>query len=501
MKKHRGEDETYAFYSDDLTPADETSTSYRNRIKLIATLLVIPGLFLGNTLAANINLVGDQALEFGQGVVLSTSCDSQVLLTPRTTFTQENGNSEHRLSGVVLSQIDGTVKENAGDEGCRGKFFTIKAYTNSSSTPIITFQLSINLDGGLISGDARTVATGEGTSSSAVTLLFDDPAVSSSNIYRFTMESMESVYTLNQITNPANGQLISGFEKSRNDILFVMTVVLDSNQDVVQSSLYRSIDLGVTWTLQGNMPEFLWNITSSSDGNRLVGANWGGHIFTSNDSGVTWTDRGNANAWWHLSSSGSGQIVAGVTEKIGFRLSRDYGVTWSSPLPNPRGTYVQSAISEDGTKILVSESEGRLQYSSDSGNSWSLVGDERNWSAVAMSADGSHMYATEFTDIDRVNGRIYTSKDGGLTWLGSSINNNWWKIETSHDGRTVAASPADKIDSLFISNDFGATWRRSNAKYYFDSVGVSQTGNLVFSIASNTVFGTLDIFKTLNPRN
>jgi hypothetical protein len=246
------------------------------------------------------------------------------------------------------------------------------------------------------------------------------------------------------------------------------------------------------------MPEFLWHITSSSNGSRLVGANWGGNIFTSSDSGITWTDRGNADAWWHLSSSGSGQVVAGVTEKIGFKLSRDYGVTWSSPLPTPNGSYVQSAISDDGTKILVSDSEGRLQFSTDTGNSWTLVGSERAWSAVTMSADGSHLYATEFTDVDRVNGRIYTSKDGGITWIGSSINNNWWNIESSRDGRTVVASPTDKIDSLFISNDFGATWRRSSSKYYFDSIGVTQTGNLVFSIASNTLYGNLGIFKFNN---
>lgn len=484
-------------YSDDNLDTLNRIGRAGKKLKILSVLLLTVATIASATFAANINISTGGNQEFGQGILLTTACDNSISLNPISTYLQDQGNGSHRLTSVRLNGIDATDNSGGNDEGCRGKVLKIDAYSETGTTPIASFTLGVNPDGSIVSGDGISIATGEGSTSAQVIVNFEDSTFTSTSIYRFTIESKLESYVLTSLPNPIPGETLAALSSTTGGVLYLLTADTDGNGNCLSCKLYRSTDFGKNWSFRSTLTEFLWHIVGSADGTKLVGANWGGKIFTSNDSGATWVDRGNQDAWWHLSSSSSGQLITGVTEKIGFKLSRDYGVTWSSPLPAPNGTYIQSAITPDGRKILVSDQQ-ILRYSDDGGVTWTARTLEKKWSAVAMSDDGSHLYATEMKDVGDTTGRIYTSTDYGLTWRASSISNSWWGIKSTADGKTVVAFAADTVDTAFISNDFGKTWQRSTVPLYIDSFAINPYGDEVLFLGGPLLWEITGLYKLSN---
>jgi len=111
---------------EDETPAKKKSDNKYLRILLgIGVLVAVPT--IGSTLAASISLNSGNAVQFGQGVVQATACDSGVTVTPSSAFTNEAGAGNFKLSSISISDIDAA---------CDGKVFTIKVYDNSNSTAL-----------------------------------------------------------------------------------------------------------------------------------------------------------------------------------------------------------------------------------------------------------------------------------------------------------------------------------------------------------------------------
>ena len=82
---------------------------------------------LGSTLAANISLNGGTGVEFGQGVALTTACDDSITSTPAATFVNAANGGSFNFSTVAFSNVS---------SACLGKTFTLKAYGDSSATPL-----------------------------------------------------------------------------------------------------------------------------------------------------------------------------------------------------------------------------------------------------------------------------------------------------------------------------------------------------------------------------
>jgi photosystem II stability/assembly factor-like uncharacterized protein len=98
----------------------------------------------------------------------------------------------------------------------------------------------------------------------------------------------------------------------------------------------------------------------------------------------------------------------------------------------------------------------------------------RNWYAMAGSADGTHLVAA-------VNGgQIYTSTNSGATWTAQTTTGPWCSVASSADGATLAA--VAERGQIYTSTNGGATWTEqtnaSNVGFY--SVASSADGaNLV----------------------
>ena len=92
-------------------------------------LISIALLPLGYTLAANINLGSDSALEFGQGIVVTTACDDYIRITPGAEFDNRNSNF-FGVKSLNLSDVS---------NNCIGKTFSLNFYGETSSTNSNTF--------------------------------------------------------------------------------------------------------------------------------------------------------------------------------------------------------------------------------------------------------------------------------------------------------------------------------------------------------------------------
>lgn len=102
--------------SEDFT---EKASGRSIKFLVFALISLLP---LGYTLAANINLGSGSPIEFGQGVVVATSCDDHILVTPRSVFA--NWENDFQMRELTVSDVANK---------CIGKSFEIGFFGETSS--------------------------------------------------------------------------------------------------------------------------------------------------------------------------------------------------------------------------------------------------------------------------------------------------------------------------------------------------------------------------------
>jgi hypothetical protein len=180
------------YYSDDPDGFNEQPQKKKIPAILGALLLLVGGgFFVQTTLAANIDL-GSGPVEFGQGITQAVACDSDgITLRPESSFVNSEGGGSFKVGSIVFSDID---------SGCSGKSFTIKAFENTSSTPInlvgsvssIVVTVSSSSPWFTIPTTAGVTLTN--TSSTGFTITLDPTATpaATADVFKFTIESSEA---------------------------------------------------------------------------------------------------------------------------------------------------------------------------------------------------------------------------------------------------------------------------------------------------------------------
>jgi len=128
---------------------------------------------------------------------------------------------------------------------------------------------------------------------------------------------------------------------------------------------------------------------------------FGDAIYRSVDAGVTWTQTGaSLGGWTCLACSADGTTIAAVGDgKLG--ISKNSGVTWVTTNLNtaPLDPWL-IGCSADGTRFVVagrSDISDDIYTSLDSGNTWTTNNaPDEVWYGVAMSADGSALFAAGY---------------------------------------------------------------------------------------------------------
>ena len=175
--------------------ARKKSAPRKNDLKAYVGLATIAAIaVLGSTLAANISLGSGSSLEFGQGVQVTSACDSSITLTPKAVFV--NGLSpSFVLATIAFSGVDASASTT-----CQGKTLSLNAYGDSSSIPLQIATVSstalttatIGINSGTPTSAAGTEigsVSGSGTNALGFELGFTTPSATSGAIYKLTLQS------------------------------------------------------------------------------------------------------------------------------------------------------------------------------------------------------------------------------------------------------------------------------------------------------------------------
>ena len=181
-------------YSDD--PMDSERPKSGAFSKLFSFIGIAAVLVVGSTFAASINLNPGQNVEFGQGISIATSCDSEITLTPISSFVNASGNGAFYFSGFTVSNIDTTA--------CNGRSFSLSAYGNSESLPIALFDtktVAIVNDSGtafVVASDQLGFSLSDTSTVGAFTTVFATPVALASSVSKITLQSSTIVGTTAQ---------------------------------------------------------------------------------------------------------------------------------------------------------------------------------------------------------------------------------------------------------------------------------------------------------------
>ena len=161
-------------------------------VKSVKGLVAVAGFaaiaVLGSTLAANISL-NSGSLEFGQGVAVTSACDSDgITATPKAVFSNVTGGGSFNFASVSFSGIS---------TSCANKLFTLNAYGDTSATPlniatvgatsysVATFMFSATLPG------SSYISTGSYTTTTAE-IGFRGTQATSGAVYKITLQSSDN---------------------------------------------------------------------------------------------------------------------------------------------------------------------------------------------------------------------------------------------------------------------------------------------------------------------
>ena len=176
-------------------PAPRQATKKKSNLKSLAGLATVAAVaVLGSTLAANISLGTGSSIEFGQGVQVTSACDSTITLSPKVIFSNSSGGGVFNFSTVAFSGIDSVA--------CNGKTFQLNAYGDTLATPLAlsssagsavsTATIGMSSTTSSITkaaGFTISAESGIGTATSGFDLGFSTPQSTSGAVYKLTLQS------------------------------------------------------------------------------------------------------------------------------------------------------------------------------------------------------------------------------------------------------------------------------------------------------------------------
>jgi hypothetical protein len=270
-------------------------SSGRKSGKSLKVLLGIGGLSaviaVASTLAANIN-INSGPVEFGQGVAQTTACDDSITITPESSFVNGISNSATFLiASISLSGIDSSAGK------CSGKYFTIKAYDESSSTPLDFYQGSNSLvffDSGNAFSTSQTGISVGFVDNSAVSINIINSTLNASRVYRLTVETSDTA--VEEVVDLC--QILGG--EADPSICFVSTGVTINRSLTIP--LGYELRLAGEFTITMNDSATITNNgTITSSGNVIMGG-----VLVNN--GVLTNSQGEFNNGGGLFNTSNGQI-------------------------------------------------------------------------------------------------------------------------------------------------------------------------------------------------
>jgi hypothetical protein len=146
----------------------------------LAAVILVPT--IGSTLAGSITIGTTNSVEFGQGVVTASACDSALLVTPSSVL----ASGVFNLESITVGLIDPVA--------CSHKYFTVKVLNSSDSPQIIGLASATNCKVYFETTTASTSSNCTISSGTSTTSFTVNPGttLAASNIAKITLESSSS---------------------------------------------------------------------------------------------------------------------------------------------------------------------------------------------------------------------------------------------------------------------------------------------------------------------
>lgn len=113
--------------------APKSARRGKNPAGFIGAGIMVAVMGLSSTLAGTIT-IGSGSVEFGQGIVTASACDSSITLTPTSKLVNVGGVDTFQVSDLTLSKI-GVYSSGTTVGACAGQVLEVRAYA-SGTTPI-----------------------------------------------------------------------------------------------------------------------------------------------------------------------------------------------------------------------------------------------------------------------------------------------------------------------------------------------------------------------------
>ena len=128
LKRYESDDfdESYDYDDAAFLEEEESGSSKPFLVKAIAMILAVTGIAYG----ANIAISGNGSnVEYGQGILQATACDSQIDVIPYAGFVNDTGTGKFTLDSIILESITAA---------CVGSDFIIQVYGDTGTALTIS---------------------------------------------------------------------------------------------------------------------------------------------------------------------------------------------------------------------------------------------------------------------------------------------------------------------------------------------------------------------------
>lgn len=230
------------------------------------------------------------------------------------------------------------------------------------------------------------------------------------------------------------------------------------------SNVYRSDDLGATWSLITNVGEddYITCVASGEGGVGYILTGGKVHVWKTEDDGLTWRDLGRVNdadsgtgfaEAYGMVVTPAGTVLIADTDADGGRITRsdDGGKTWQVSAPiSPLAVYRLQLV---GDGIIANGWAGNIYKSTDDGRTW--------WDCGKLM--DSFLYAIDYLGDDEVligteSGHIFRSDDNGETWVNQGhVGDSADDFVSLGGGRAIFTTYRDS-KRMHYTADSGRTW-------------------------------------------
>ena len=196
-----------------------------------------------------------------------------------------------------------------------------------------------------------------------------------------------------------------------------------------------------------------------------------------------------------LAGAGKGGWVIQCTNGqsiLGSFLSYNGGLWNDSGLAH--GNWTALASSADGSRIVATEAGTGISVSYNNGSSWASTNSTTSaWHAIASSADGSKLVAAVYS------GGIYSSSGAAWAQDSGTSGGNWTALASSANGNALAATAYGGY--IWTSTTAGASWTQQTGSGTKNrtTVACSASGTVIVAAATNDyIYYSLNSGSTWN---